>query len=60
MTRKLRERIAEALGWSVQDTLSFNHAQLRELVKAVSPKLAHELSVIIRTGDGLVRSRKDK
>lgn len=49
--RKLRERVAEKLGWSVKDTEKFSFQMLREMVKDKSPKLAHEISVAIRSGD---------
>jgi hypothetical protein len=50
----LHERIAEALGWSVKDTQSFSFQSLREMVRPVSTKLAHELTVAIQTGSYLV------
>lgn len=46
----LHERIAEALGWSVKETQSFSFLTLRELVRPIDPKLAHELTVAIETG----------
>jgi len=36
----LHERIAQALGWTLESTQSFSMPALRELVRPVSPKLA--------------------
>jgi hypothetical protein len=52
----LHERIAEALGWTVKETQSFSFQTLRDLVRPVSPKLAHELTVAIQTGSYLVET----
>lgn len=52
----LHERVARALGWSLQETQSFSLAALRELVREVNPKLAHELDHVIRTGGHLATS----
>ena len=49
----LHERIAAALGWSVSDVKSFSLITLRDLVRPVSPKLAHEISVALKAGDYL-------
>jgi hypothetical protein len=46
----LHERIAEALGWKIQDVQSFSFQSLRELVRTTHPKLAHELTVAIQSG----------
>lgn len=46
----LHERIALALGWTVADVQSFSMPALRDLVRPVSQKLAHEISEHIRTG----------
>jgi hypothetical protein len=54
MNDALRERIAEALGWKVEDTHSFSLHTLREIVRPVSPKLANELSIVIRDGSYIV------
>jgi hypothetical protein len=50
----LHERIAAALGWTVKETQSFSLASLREMVRTVSPKLVHEITVRIETGAYLV------
>jgi p-aminobenzoyl-glutamate transporter AbgT len=47
ITDRLRERIAVALGWPVADTYGLSLAALRELVRPVSAKLAHELTLAI-------------
>lgn len=52
----LHERIAEALGWTVKETQSFSFQALRAILRTVSPKLAHELDVEIRTGAYIVSS----
>lgn len=46
----LKERIAQALGWTVEQTNTFSLHALRDLVRPVSPKLAHELSEAIQSG----------
>lgn len=46
----LHERIAAALGWTVKDAQSLSLASLREMVRPVSPKLTHELTVAIEGG----------
>lgn len=46
----LHERIASALGWTVEQTQSFSLQALRDLVRPVSPKLAAEISEQIQTG----------
>ena len=51
----MHERIAAALGWTVSETQSFSLATLREMVRTVSPKLAHEITVLIETGTYLVQ-----
>lgn len=51
----IHERIARALGWSLADVRSFSLPSLREIVRPVSPKLADEITRIIRTGEHLVR-----
>jgi len=50
----LHERIAKALGWTVEEARSFSLPALREVVRPVSMKLAHELTVAIETGSYLV------
>ena len=44
----IHDRIAEALGWSVEATKRFSLQYLRELVRPVSPKLAHEITALIQ------------
>jgi hypothetical protein len=53
---KLRERIAEALGWSIDDTKRFSFQMLREIVRHHS-KLAHEIDLAIRGGEYLLKKR---
>jgi len=50
----MHERIAAALGWTVKEAQSFSLASLREMVRPISPKLAHELTVAIETGKYLL------
>lgn len=47
-------RIAAALGWTEPEVRQFSFQSLREIVRPVSPKLAHELDVMIRTGEYIV------
>ena len=44
----LHERVAAALGWTVAEAQTLPLAALREMVRPVSPKLAHELTDAIR------------
>jgi hypothetical protein len=44
----LHERIAKALGWTVEETRSFSLPALRDLVRPVSMKLAHEITIAIQ------------
>jgi hypothetical protein len=46
----LHQRIAQALGWTEEETQKFSLQSLREVVRPVSPKLAHELSILIQSG----------
>lgn len=46
----LKERIAQALGWTVEQTNTFSLQALRDLVRPVSPKLAHELTMALTSG----------
>ena len=48
--KNLHTRIADALGWTEAQVQQFSLQSLRELVRAVSPKLADELDAAIRTG----------
>jgi hypothetical protein len=41
------ERVSKALNWPIEDVRSMSTASLREVVRPVSPKLAHELSLIL-------------
>jgi hypothetical protein len=50
MPNDLRDKIAEALGWSVKDTQGFALAALREFVRARHPKLTQEIDDVIRRG----------
>lgn len=45
----LRERIAHALNWPVEQTYQFSFQSLRELVRPVDPALAEEMSEEIRS-----------
>jgi hypothetical protein len=46
----IHDRVAQALGWPVRDTHGFSLPTLRELVRAVDPGLAVEISMMISTG----------
>jgi hypothetical protein len=41
----LHERIAKALGWTVKETQGFSLLALRDLVRPVDEKLAHEITL---------------
>lgn len=51
----LHERIAKALGWTVEQAQSFSLPALRDLVRPVSPKLAHEITLAINLGTVVLR-----
>lgn len=44
----LHERIATALGWTVEQTQSFDLKSLRELVRPISAKLVHEITLAMK------------
>jgi len=44
---RLRSRAAEALGWTITKAQSLSLQALREAVRPVSPKLAHEITLAI-------------
>jgi len=46
----LDERIAKALGWTVEQVRSFSLPALRDVVRPVSVKLAHEITLQIQSG----------
>lgn len=52
----LHDRIAEVLGWSLSEAKAFSILSLRELVRPVSQKLAHEIDLEI-AGKGYVVQR---
>lgn len=41
----LRDRVAEALGWTVEETKQFSLSTLRDLVRPISRKLTRELTL---------------
>lgn len=43
----LHQRIADALGWTLAETQSFSLQALSDVVRPVSPKLAHEITLTI-------------
>lgn len=54
MPPELRQRVADALGWSVEDTKKFSLAALRDILPAHKHKLRHELSLIIQSGSHII------
>lgn len=46
----LHERIAKALKWSVEDCQKFSLPMLREMLRTVNPKLAHEVTCVMQSG----------
>lgn len=44
----LHERISICLGWTVDETKTFSLSTLRELVHPISPKLAYEITLVMR------------
>ncbi len=53
--RTLRDRIAEALGWTLEETLGLSLASLRELVRPLDSKLVADIDEVIRTGAHITR-----
>ena len=51
MTPELEDRIAQALGWSLADVRSFSLPTLRDFVRPVSAKLAHEITLTMQGPD---------
>jgi hypothetical protein len=49
-TGDLHERVAKALGWSVEDTQSMSMQALRDLVRPVDKDLAREMDYMIQSG----------
>lgn len=54
----LHKRIAEALNWPLEDVQSFSLHALREILGPDYPKLAHEVTCRIRSGD-ILRDPED-
>jgi len=46
----LHGRIAQALGWTVEQARSFSLSAMRELVRPVSAELAEEITARISSG----------
>jgi hypothetical protein len=53
----LYERIAKALGWTIEQAQSFSLPALRDLVRPVSPELAYEISASMQHGSHVTRPR---
>lgn len=51
---RLHERIAEALGWTEAEVKTFAPMALRDLVRTVNPKLAHEITCFVESDDHIV------
>lgn len=47
----LHHRIARALGWTLPDIQSFSLPSLREMLRGVNPKLAYEVTCVMRGPD---------
>lgn len=56
----LYERIAKALGWSIEETQSFSLQSLRELVRPSHPKLAYVIDDYIRSDESYITGRRRK
>jgi len=54
MNPELRQRIADALGWTVEDTEKFSLAALRDFLPERKWKLKHELNLIIQSGSHII------
>lgn len=55
---KLQRRIAKALKWPLLDVQSTSLPALRDLVRAVAPKLAHEITQVIAEAAHVTRPKK--
>lgn len=55
---ELHERIANALGWTVEQTHQFSLQALREIVRNKDSKLAYLLSQEIRKGTSITARMK--
>lgn len=51
----LHKRIADLLGWSVEETYGFSLATLRELCRPLSHELVFELDRALRRGERVTR-----
>lgn len=54
MPPELRQRVADALGWTVEDTEKFSIIALRDFLPASKHKLKHELDLILRSGSHII------
>jgi hypothetical protein len=57
MNDELRARVAAALGWTIANTESVSIPSLRELVRTMSPKLHHELTLVMSLPGYFTRPR---
>lgn len=48
--QELHERVAKALGWTVEETKSFSMTSLRELVRPVDTSLAATITEFVQSG----------
>jgi len=51
VTPHMTERVAKVLGWTEAEVQSFSLPTLREVVRRVSPKLAYEITQVMRGPD---------
>ena len=52
-------RIAAVLGWSEEDVRSFSFQSLRALVRPINPKLAHEITLWIESGETILERQSN-
>lgn len=45
----LHERIAETLGWEIDDVYKFSLPTLREFIRIQNPKLAREITLVMNS-----------
>lgn len=57
MNDELRRRVADALGWTVEQTQGFSVPSLRELVRRKHPDLALEIDGVVQRGDHVLGER---
>lgn len=56
MTNEMRARVAQVLGWTLDDTMGFSAPTLREMVRGKDAALTAELTALIHGGGHILGS----